>query len=192
MARVIYYTASSLNGFIADASNSLDWLFAVDIAGAPDIAAFMAGTGVLVEGSTTYEWVLREEKLLENPGKWQGFYGTRPTYVFTSRELPVPDGADVRFVRGPVADALPDIMAAAGGKDVWVVGGGELAGQFLDAGALDELVISVAPATLAGGAPLLPRGVGPDRLRLSDVARHGQFAQLTYAVTVPGRESPQA
>ncbi len=186
MTRIVYYTASTLNGYLADAGNSLAWLFAVDDAGAPDIAAFMAGMGAFVEGSTTYEWVLREERLLENPAKWQQFYGDRPTYVFTSRDLPVPDGADVRFVSGPVADALPGIVAAAGGQDVWVVGGGDLAGQFLDIDALDELVLTLAPAVLDGGAPLLPRTIGPDRLDLHSAARHGQFAQLVYAVKKSG------
>lgn len=182
MTRIVYYTASTLNGYLADADNSLAWLFAVDDNDGPDIAAFMDGMGVFVEGSTTYEWVLREEKLLENPAKWQQFYGDKPTYVFTSRELPVPDGADVRFVSGSVANALPGIVAAAGDQDVWVVGGGELAGQFLDVGALDELVVTMAPAVLVGGAPLLPRDLGPDRLSLRSAAAYGQFAQLTYAV----------
>lgn len=182
MTRIVYYTASTLNGYLADADNSLAWLFAVDDTDGPDIAAFMDGMGVFVEGSTTYEWVLREEKLLENPAKWQQFYGNKPTYVFTSRELPVPDGADVRFVSGPVADALQEIVAAADEQDVWVVGGGELAGQFLDIGALDELVVTMAPALLTGGAPLLPRNLGPESLSLQRAAAHGQFAQLTYSV----------
>ena len=186
MTRIVYYTASTLNGFLADADNSLAWLFAVDDAGGPDIAAFMDRMGVFVEGSATYEWVLREERLLENPAKWRQFYGDKPTYVFTSRKLPVPDGADVRFVSGPVADALPGIVAAAGSLDVWVVGGGDLAGQFLDMDALDELVVTMAPAVLVGGAPLLPRNLGPDRLELRDAGRFGQFAQLSYGV----RKSP--
>jgi dihydrofolate reductase len=190
MTRIVYYTASTLNGYLADDDNSLAWLFAVDDAGSPDIAAFMAGMGVFVEGSTTYEWVLREEKLLENPAKWQQYYGDRPTYVFTSRELPVPDGADVRFVSGAVADALPGIIADAGALDVWVVGGGGLAGQFLDIGTLDELVVTMAPALLRGGAPLLPRNLGPDRLELRSAGMFGQFAQLTYAVKKPGTVAP--
>lgn len=182
MTRIIYNTATTLNGYIADPNNSLDWLFAVDVAGAPDLAGFMDSAGVLVEGSTTYEWVLNAESLLENPRKWQELYGSKATYVFTSRELPVPDGADVRFVSGAVADALPEIIAAAAGKNVWVVGGGELVGQFIDIGALDEIVLGVAPAALNEGAPLLPRNLGPDRLELVDATRYGQFAQLTYRI----------
>ncbi|MEC5149054.1 dihydrofolate reductase family protein [Cryobacterium sp. GrIS_2_6] len=180
MTQVIYNTATSFTGFITDESNSLSWLFAVDTAGLEDQDLFLAGIGVVVEGSTTYEWVLREEELLANPHKWREFYGDRPTFVFTSRDLPTPDGADVRFVRGNVAAALPAILAAAGEKDVWVVGGGDLAGQFLDADALDTIILSVAPVALPGGAPLLPRRVESDRLELVSATAQGQFATLTY------------
>lgn len=85
-----------------------------------------------------------------------------------------------------MAEALPAIRAVAGQGDVWVVGGGDLAGQLLDAGALDEVQLSVAPAALTGGAPVLPRRVGPDRLRLRSAERIDQFAHLTYDVLPPG------
>ena len=68
---------------------------------------------------------------------------------------------------------------------IWVVGGGDLAGQFADAGHLGELQISVAPATLGSGRPLLPRVLGVDRLRLQSVRQNGQFAELVYAVNRP-------
>lgn len=182
MTRFIYNTATSLNGFIADEDNSLEWLFAVE---APDPATqeqFMARVGVLIEGSTTYEWVLREENLLEHPEKWAEFYGSRPTFVFTSRQLAVPEGADVRFINGPVSGALPSIIETAGGLDAWIVGGGELAGQFFDADSLDEIQLSVSPVALSGGASLLPRRIGSERLRLDGVTKVGQFAQLNYTV----------
>lgn len=182
MTSIVYNTATTLNGFLADEKNSLAWLFAVENAGAPDMGAFMERIGVFVEGSTTYEWVLKAENLLAEPHKWQEFYGSRPTFVFTSRELAVPQGADVRFVSGSVADALPAILAAAGDKDVWLVGGGELVGAFLDIGAVDEIVLSVAPAALSTGAPLLPRTIGSERLTLDSAIQCGQFAQLTYSV----------
>ena len=182
--RVVYYTASTLNGFLADEENSLSWLFAVESEGTPDLATQLGDVGADVMGSTTYEWVLREERLLEEPGRWQelDYLGDRPAFVFTSRDLPRPDGADVRFLRGSVADALPEIAAAANGRDVWLLGGGDLAGQFWEAGALDEIQVSFAPATLPGGAPLLPRRIGPDALRLRRAERFGQFAHLTYDV----------
>ena len=114
MTRVIFNTAVSFDGFIADTHNSLGWLFAVDPDDQPDNADFMDHIGVLVEGSTTYRWVLDEADLIEQPQRWQEYYGDRPTFVFTSRRHPTPVGADVRFVRGRVADVLPDILEAAG------------------------------------------------------------------------------
>ncbi|MDQ1294955.1 MAG: hypothetical protein QG608_2840 [Actinomycetota bacterium] len=182
MGRIVFDTATSLNGWIADERNSLDWLFAVDNGLTPDEELFPSGAGVLVEGSTTYEWFLAEYDVLEHPEKWRDFHGGKPTFVFTTRELPVPAGADVRFVAGPVAAALPALREAAGDADIWVVGGGDLAGQFLDAGALDEVALSVAPVALTGGAPLLPRRLESDRLRLVRANAVGQFARLVYAV----------
>ncbi|WP_026819093.1 dihydrofolate reductase family protein [Arthrobacter castelli] len=186
MPKVIFNTATSLNGFIADTDNSLGWLFAVEDPPEEQIDQFMNNVGVLVEGSTTYEWVLEQERLMEHPEKWQESFGTKPTYVFTSRQLPTPDGADVRFVDGDPADFFDDIAQAAGGKNIWVVGGGDLVGQFFDVGLLDEVQTSIAPVTLDGGAPLLPRLIGSDALKLRSVEKMGQFAHLIFDVRRPG------
>lgn len=185
MGRIVFDTATSINGWIADEDNSLAWLFAVKDGRNPDEGLFPTGASVMVEGSTTYEWVLTESDILAHPERWKEFHGARPTFVFTTRNLPVPAGADVRFVTGPVEDALPAIREAAGDGDIWIVGGGELAAQFLDAAALDEIALSVAPVALTGGAPLLPRRVESDRLRLVSVSSVGQFARLVYAVRPP-------
>jgi len=182
MGSIIYDTATTLNGWIADEHHSLDWLFAVEGGDAPGEDQYPADAAVLVEGSHTYEWVLQQEDLLGDPEKWRQFYGVKPTFVFTSRTLPVPEGADVRFVSGTVAEALPAIREAAGGGDIWVMGGGDLAGQFLDAGVLDRIALSVAPAALTGGAPVLPRRVHPRRLHLHSAHAQGQFARLIYDV----------
>lgn len=187
MPRVVYNTATTLNGFLATDDDSLDWLFATPggEGGDEDFTRFLEGIGVLVQGSSTYEWVVRQEDLVAHPEKWPSYYGERPTFVFTTRALPTVAGADVRFVSGSVADAWPAIAAAAGDRDVWVVGGGDLAGQFADAGLLDAVRVSIAPATLATGKPLLPRVLGSDRLVLESARRSGQFAELTYAVRKP-------
>jgi len=189
MGRIIFDTAATLNGWIADEHDSLSWLFAVPGGEVPDPELLPSAAAVMVEGRTTYEWVLRESDILAHPEKWQEFHGTRPTFVFTHRELPVPEGADIRFVSGSVVEALPAIRAAAGDGDIWVVGGGDLAGQFFDAGALDELAVSIAPVTLTGGAPLFPRRVESDRLRLESVTAIGQFARLRYSVAATAASS---
>lgn len=188
MTRFVFNTAATLDGFLADPDHSIAWLFEVE-GGTPDapehadpFAAFLASVSVTVLGSSTYEWLLRETGALARPEAWTEAVSGKPAFVFTSRDLPVPAGADLTVVSGPVADHLPAIRERAGGGDVWIMGGGDLVGQFADAGALDEVQVSVAPVTLGAGAPLLPRRLGADRLRLVDVARRGQFAHLTYRV----------
>ncbi|MCB0858443.1 MAG: dihydrofolate reductase [Solirubrobacterales bacterium] len=182
MSRVIYYTATTLNGFIATDENSLDWLFEVGSPEAVDFQSFLDGIDVLVCGSTTYEWVYAHENLAERPEKWREFYGERPAFVFTSRELATPEGADVRLVNGQVTDHLETIRGEAGDGDIWMIGGGDLAGQFLDAGALDELQVTITPVTLTSGAPLFPREIRSDRLELVSAEKFGQSAHLTLRV----------
>lgn len=186
MAKTTYYTATSVDGFIADERNSLDWLFEVPDAGAqegPDrFGAFFAQVGAMAMGATTYAWVLEHEGAVEQPEKWLKWYGSTPCWVFTHRRLPVVPGADIRFVRGDVRPVHAEMAAAAGDRTIWVVGGGELAGSFADHGLLDELVLGVAPVTLGAGAPLLPRRLTSSRLTLTGIEQSGRFAYLTYAV----------
>jgi dihydrofolate reductase len=190
MPKTQYYTATTIDGFIADAANSLDWLFEVgsgraDENGSNPFGEFFADVGAFAMGATTYQWVLDHEKLLDNPGKWHEFYGDVPAWVFTHRSLPPIPGATLHFVQGDVRPVHAAMTAAAGRKNLWVVGGGELAGSFADAGLLDELILGVAPVTLGAGAPLLPRRLSAQRLSLSEVVRRGEFAYLTYAVGAP-------
>jgi dihydrofolate reductase len=183
MGRTQYYTATTIDGFIADENNSLEWLFQVDRAvGAESrFDAFFAGVGAMAMGATTYQWVLDHERLLDEPAKWQGYYGSTPTWVFTHRSLaPVP-GTDIRFVHGDVAPVHVDMVAAAGERNVWLVGGGDLVGQFADKGLLDQVLLGVAPVALGAGAPVLPRRL-IGRLTLVGVEQDGQFANLTYDV----------
>lgn len=185
MGRIVYLTATSLDGFLADPDGSLDWLFAVPGGeeAIAEVTGFADGVGVMVEGSTTYNWVLDHEQLIDHPDKWQQFYADKPTFVFTTREQPVVAGADVRFVSGPVADHLNAIREAAGGLDVWVVGGGALAAQFAEIGALDEIRVQIASTLLGAGAPLFGGRIESDRLRLVDLSQAGQFVVARYQLS---------
>lgn len=178
---IIYYTATTANGFLADTDNSLAWLFAVPGA-QPDMRPFLDSVTALVLGANTYEWLLKHENLLDFPEKWETFFGHRPMFVFAHRHLDAPAGADVRFLSGHVTDHLDAILLAAGGGTVWVQGGGDLAGQFLDAGALDDIVLSIAPVFLAEGKPLLPRELLSTRLKLVSAEVVGQFVHVHYAI----------
>src|SRR5262245_23725065 len=159
--RTRYYTATSIDGFIADDRNSLDWLFQVpagdDTEGHDSrFARFFADIGAMTMGATTYEWIVEHEGLLERPTWWDENYGDTACWVFSHRDLPAIPGAELRFVQGDVGPVREEMARAADGKDIWIVGGGELAGQFDDAGLLDEIELDVAPVTLGAGAPLLP------------------------------------
>ena len=77
------------------------------------------------------------------------------------------------------------MVAAAGGKNVWLVGGGELVGAFADRGLLDEIWLGMQPVFLGAGAPLLPRVLTSKRVRLESVEKDGQQALLVYSVSAP-------
>jgi dihydrofolate reductase len=184
LTRTQYYTATTLDGFIADEHNSLDWLFDVDRGPEPgsEFTEFFAGVGAMAMGSTTYEWVFEHENLGSKPEQWTKWYGDTPCWVFTHRELPQIEGVSISFVQGDVAPVHEEMACAAGGKNIWLVGGGELVGQFADLGLLDEILVGVAPVTLGRGAPLLPRRLTSSQLELVEIAQQGQFARLIYRV----------
>lgn len=188
MTKTQYYTATTIDGYIADEHNSLDWLFSVPRPVEKDDRweTFFGGVGAMACGSTTYEWVVEQENLLDNPQRWQGFYADRPTWVFTHRDLPSIPGADIRFVRDEVEIVHAEMVEAAGGKNIWIIGGGDLVGQFDDAGLLDEIILGVAPVTLGAGAPVLPRRI-EQRLRLEEASASGGIAFLRYALARSGR-----
>jgi dihydrofolate reductase len=82
------------------------------------------------------------------------------------------------------------MRTAAGSKNIWIVGGGDLAGQFYDAGLLDELIIGIGSVTLGRGKPLLPRRVLSPTLRLASVRQMGSgMAELRYEVYKGGADS---
>jgi len=180
VGRTRYYTATTLDGFIADEHDSLDWLFtrARDPDGMLSYGDFIAEVGALAMGATTYEWILRHEFGDTDPREWRWPYA-QPSWVFTHRELRAVPGAPLEFASGDVGPVHARMVEAAGGRDVWIVGGGDLVGQFADAGLLDEVLVTIAPVTLGAGAPLLPRRL---ELRLEEVGRNGDFACARYTV----------
>jgi dihydrofolate reductase len=168
MSKTQYYCASTLDGFIAADDDSIEWLTgyrgsyegpgAEPINGAYD--HFFEDVGSLVMGSTTYEWIL------EHLDEWP--YAGKPTWVLSSRELPRPEGADVdvRVASASVRDLHDELVAAAGERNLWVVGGGNVASQFADEGLLDELLVTLVPVVLGTGKPLFDRRVPGEPLQL--------------------------
>jgi dihydrofolate reductase len=178
-----YYTATTLDGFIADPDHSLEWLFRREReeGGILNYGDFIANVGAMAMGATTYEWILDHEFRGKDPAEWRWPYDI-PCWVFTHRELPSVPGARIEFTSADVRSVHAEMLRAAGERNVWVVGGGDLAGQFADARLLDEVIVSIAPVTLGGGAPLLPRRL---ELRLVEFGRNGDFASARFSVVRP-------
>ncbi len=148
--KTVYYTASSLDGFIVDKEDSLDWLISrnIDQQGPFGYDEFIKTIGALAMGSSTYEWIVKNQ-----PDEWAY---EQPTWVLTHRPEIVAAEHPVQVFSGDVAELHTDLVSAAAGKDVWVVGGGQVAAQFVTAGLIDEMIVSYAPCSLGAGSPVLP------------------------------------
>lgn len=177
-----YYTAATLDGFLATEDDSLAWLFPLGDLDSSSYPAFIAEVGALAMGSSTYEWMLDNiEQVREETGEAWPY--TQPVWVFTTRTLPTIEGADIRFVQGDVRAVHEAMRNIAGDKNIWIVGGGDLAGQFHDAGLLDELIVQIGSATLGSGKPLFPRRVLSPVLQLTSVQQLGKnMVELRYSI----------
>lgn len=184
----IYCTATSLDGFIADDEESLSWLFATpghdqDPEGrygdgdSLDFDHFIASVGAVVCGANTYAWVHRE---LTRDGQEFTWPYEQPSWIVTHRDLDLPTG--VQTFAGDIRDLHAQLLEVAGDQDIWIVGGGDLAGQFADAGLLDTVWIHQTPVVLGAGKPLLPRRL---RLHRRRVERDGQLTAILFDVVGP-------
>jgi dihydrofolate reductase len=196
MPRVQYYCAATLDGYIADPDDGLGWLFGYEgiyegedaepspMADGGSYERFYADVGALVSGSTTYEFVLDH---LDSAEAWP--YMGKPYWTLSTRDLPVLDGegVDLRIADAAVADLHDEIMAAAGGRNVWLVGGGNVASQYADAGLLDEVLLTVVPVIIGDGKPLFDRPLAePMKLTGTSTYANG-MAELRYELRARGR-----
>lgn len=182
MSRVQYFVASSLDGFIATTGDDLAWLLQFDgfEGGKESYESFMDGVGCIVMGGETFAWLMEHE-----PGNWP--YPATPCYVFTRHEHAAPPASDITFVRGDVREFIGDLKDDAGEKNVWMVGGGNLAAQFADAGLLDELIVSVIPVVLGEGKRLLPLEGPTPPLELTASRTMGRgIVELRYSLSPAG------
>jgi dihydrofolate reductase len=191
MALVRYYAAQTLDGYIAESDDTLDWLLKYEghyddsdsDANQAGYDAFYEGIGALVSGSVTYEFVL------EHIDQWP--YAGKPYWVLSSRELPKPEGegVDVQVVSGEIPDLVDEMLASAGERDLWIVGGGNVASQFADNGLLDTVEVTVVPVVLGEGKPLFDRRLpgGPMQL-VSRTTFSSGMVGLTYEVKRPESE----
>ena len=175
MARVVYYVAASLDGFIADSAGGVGWLpegespegespEGESLEGESEdygYAEFYAGVAALVMGRRTYDQVL-------SFGEWP--YPGKRAYVFT-HSPPAGGPPDVRFVQSGAPDFARDIVGCYSGT-MWLVGGGNLADQFRQAGLIDEYLVFVIPTILGRGVPLFGGEGSPTALELESARPH--------------------
>jgi len=166
---VVASLAVSLDGYIAEADGSVGFLEKYPIEDY-DFDSFVDGVGALIMGSTSYVQAV----------EWGWMWGDRPTMVLTTRtDLPVPDGADIRFAAMPTAAAIRSFSAETP-KRLWVFGGGKVVTDGLIGGAINTLDITLMPEALGGGIPLFADAYdGPMRLVESVPYPNGAF-RLVY------------
>jgi len=169
MRKLILYIAVSLDGFIAGEGESLSWLDRVEGQGDNGYEAFYAKVDTILMGRKTYDWIMAHA---EFP------YAGKDCFVFTHafRE----NRPDVTFVSGDAVSFAANLKEQPG-TDIWLVGGGSLLRPLLDAGLVDEMILTVAPVVLGKGIPLFQNLERERDFILEDVKRYGQFAQLCYA-----------
>jgi dihydrofolate reductase len=145
MKKLICYIATTLDGFIARPDGNIDWLTSIPMEEGNDYgyAEFMAGIDTTLMGNATYEDVL---SMGEFP------YVGLKNYVFT-RKTNHPPAEHVEFVSGDIAAFVRGLKEQEG-KDIWLVGGGKINAVMLEAGLIDELIVSVIPQVLGRGIAL--------------------------------------
>ena len=168
------YIAQSLDGYVADEEGGVAWLEEAGKGGDFGYDEFFREVGAVAMGSTTYEQILSWDIA------WP--YPEMPNWVFTRRKLGTPEGAEVRFVQGSPREHMEEIDASAAGKNVWLVGGGDLVRQWIDERLLDELILFIAPLLLGRGVPLF-EGTVPTAAVLTEVKAYPGtgFAELRYS-----------
>ncbi len=140
----IAYVAVSLDGYIAGDGGTVDFLESYG-SDEYDFHGFMAQIGGLVMGAATYEQIVG----------WGWPYGEVPGLVLTNRDLPIAEGAEIEFASGDTGDEIRAYAEKTSDR-VWVVGGGRVIVDGMNAGAIDVLEMYVMPVALGAGVPLFP------------------------------------
>jgi len=174
MARIVGYIGASLDGFIADENEGLDWLFKAEAElGEHHYDKFIEGIRTVVMGRATYDWLVR------SGAGWA--YGNQRVLVVTSRPIDMPLGT--LETRSDIDALIAELRALEDG-DVWMLGGGKLQMAFIERGALDEIEIYVASAIVGGGYPLFPATGFKATLELLSAKSLGKgMARLHYRLT---------
>ncbi|MFD1928840.1 dihydrofolate reductase family protein [Sporosarcina siberiensis] len=170
--KFVLFIAQSLDGYIATKEDSLDWLFKVEGEGDNGYSEFFETIDTILMGKRTYDWIMEQEK-----GQFP--YATKSSYVFSRSS--VMDTKDVTFVNEDIVDFTNNLRTEEG-KDIWIVGGGDILHTFLKEKVVDELIITVAPIIIGEGIPLFKPDEYELDLSLKGIRTFNQFVELKYTV----------
>jgi len=171
---LVLFIASSLDGFIATKDESLEWLYNVEGEGDNGFSDFYETVDTVLLGKRTYDWVMKQD-IEEFP------YKKKECYVFTRSSIE--NTKDVKFVNNNVTEFV-DKLKSQDGKNIWIVGGGELFHSFIQEKLVDEIIITVAPSILGKGVPLFREGDYQLDLSLKRMRSFNQFVELHYEVKI--------
>jgi dihydrofolate reductase len=182
--KIIVNAGTSADGFIARPDGDIDWLTSrPKPAGFYDMVKFTASVDAKILGRNTYE------KSLELGAT---FGGKDKTYVFSSSAPAAPPPNGVEFVSEPIA-AFAQRVRRSAGKNIWMMGGGGIIASFLDAGAIDEFIITVMPVMIGDGIPLIARRHRHVELKLLSSRQFDDgVVQLRYEVAAMAPAFPQS
>ncbi|WP_446476038.1 dihydrofolate reductase family protein [Bacillus velezensis] len=170
--KLVFYGAVSADGYLARENHSLDWLIGTEGEDGTDYEAFYESVDTIIMGRKTYEDIL---VLLPEEFPYKG----KECYVF-SRTL-TGCTEHVRFIHEEPADFIKALKRQEG-KRIWIVGGSNLLHPVLEEKLVDEFIIQIAPVLLGRGISLFKPGDRETGLKLTDVRRYKQFAELHYEV----------
>jgi dihydrofolate reductase len=172
--KVIVHIATSADGYIARPDGDLEWLTSRPAPkGFYGMNAFMRSIDTTLLGRKTYEVSLRMGAKFDSKSR----------HIVFSRYPPPADApSGVEFVNDAIGSVVSDLREQPG-KDIWLMGGGEIIASFLDAQAIDEFVISVVPVFIGEGIPLMARRHRHVPLALRSVERFEDgLVQVHYGV----------
>lgn len=170
--KLLLYIAMSLDGYIATEDESLEWLINVKGEGDNGYSEFYETVDTILMGNRTYEWIMRHE-IGEFP------YKNKECYVFTRSSIE--DTEDVKFINDDVVSVTNKLRNQVG-RNIWIVGGGELLQDFLKEKLVDQIIVTVAPSIIGKGIPLFNKGDYQLDLTLMGIRNFNQFAELRYSV----------
>jgi dihydrofolate reductase len=180
VGKVVVNRAMSLDGFIAAPGHVMDWGGGrplADFVDPEDFAAVAGATGAMLVGRRTWEVGDRMEE--ENPGSVD-YPFTGPMFLLSHRPLDPPN-PDVTILSGDIGEAVATALAAAGDKDLELLGA-DVAAQALGRGLVDELLVYVLPVLLGDGIPMSAPGLSRTELEPVSTKRSGDATMLRFRV----------